>query len=323
MANPTQRDVHIDRALTDVSVAYKNENYFAREMAPQIPVNNDSDTYFVYDKANMKKRDLKWSPGSRAPQIEWNVKAAPSYVCQEYAAEEQIIWKYRDNADDPIKYEQDTVETLQDTLDLNDELTGVSFFSTVTNYGDQTGTTNGATSNIVQPTIPWSSTVAFGQTGMATPLQDVWALAKLIHQAILKKPNIMAVTDNIFDKLCVCPQIVELMKYTVGGTVPEETLARLFRVQKFIVLSTEYDGAAEGQKSTGTSAWPDNVWLLYAEPTPGIKKVSHSYTFRRKGYPYTKRWVEDSTDSDWLRNADSYVRQLIDPYAGGMFINVL
>lgn len=321
MANPTQRDVHIDRALTDISVAYKNEEYFARQMAPIVPVNKDSDTYFVYGKTNLKKRDDKWTPGTRAQQIEWTVSSAPSYVCMEHALEDQIIWKYRDNADDPIRYEQDSVENLQDSILLQDELDGVSFFSNIGNYGDGTGT--GATANVATPKVPWSSTTAFGQAGMATPLQDVFQASKLIHQAVLKKPNIMAVTDNVFDVLCVNPQIVELMKYTQGGTVPEEVLARLFRVKKFIVLSTEYDNAPEGKASTGASVWPDYCWLIYAEPTPGIKKVSHSYTMQRKGYPYTKRWVEDATDSDWLRNADSYVRKLVDPYAGFMLQGIL
>lgn len=322
MPNPTQRDVHIDRALSDISVAYKNPEYFAKELAPVVPVNHDTDTFFIYDKSNLKQHDLSWTPGTRAYQVEWNVKAAPSYVCRERANEQQIIWKYRDNADDPIKYEQDTTENGQDLNDLDNELNGVSFFQNVANYGNGAGL-GVAGSNVDQPTIPWNATGAVGSATYATPLQDVFSIRKIIHRGAIVYPNIMAVTDNIFDVLCVNPQITELMKYTQGGTVPEDILARLFRVDKFIVLSTEYDSAAEGATQNMASTWSDVVLMLYANPSPGIRKPSFAYTFQRKGYPYVKRWVEDVIDCDWLRIADSYSRYSVDSYCGFMLQNVL
>ena len=47
MAMPTLHDVHIDGPLSNVSIAYKNENYIADQVFPALAVAKKSDKYFV------------------------------------------------------------------------------------------------------------------------------------------------------------------------------------------------------------------------------------------------------------------------------------
>ena len=54
MAQPTPSDVHVDAILTNISVAYiQDQNYFiANKVFPSIPVEKQSDKYFKYTKGD-------------------------------------------------------------------------------------------------------------------------------------------------------------------------------------------------------------------------------------------------------------------------------
>ena len=47
MAAPTLSQVHIKSANDRISIAYRNENYVATQLFPVIPVQHQSDEYFV------------------------------------------------------------------------------------------------------------------------------------------------------------------------------------------------------------------------------------------------------------------------------------
>lgn len=44
---PTVNDVHLDSAMTQISIAYKNGAYIASQIFPVVPVAKKSDKYFV------------------------------------------------------------------------------------------------------------------------------------------------------------------------------------------------------------------------------------------------------------------------------------
>ena len=63
MPKPTARDVHIDRAATNISIAYRNNAYIAEEVFPIVPSDKQSDLYFVFDKGSWFRN----RSGPRAP----------------------------------------------------------------------------------------------------------------------------------------------------------------------------------------------------------------------------------------------------------------
>ena len=52
MPNPTVRDVHIDSAMGEISIAYHNQNYIWSQVFPEVPVQKRSDYYFVFPKGD-------------------------------------------------------------------------------------------------------------------------------------------------------------------------------------------------------------------------------------------------------------------------------
>ncbi|NLI59426.1 MAG: hypothetical protein GX387_13140 [Clostridium sp.] len=51
---PKMQDAHIDRALTNISVAYMQDekSFIADKVFPRIPVKKQSDVYFIYNKGD-------------------------------------------------------------------------------------------------------------------------------------------------------------------------------------------------------------------------------------------------------------------------------
>ena len=52
MPQPTQNQVHVDAILTNISVAYmqQQQNFIATRVFPVVPVSKQSDKFFTYTK---------------------------------------------------------------------------------------------------------------------------------------------------------------------------------------------------------------------------------------------------------------------------------
>ena len=50
MPTPTVREVHIDQALTNISLKYQNADLIAERIFPVVPVQKDSNLIFKYGK---------------------------------------------------------------------------------------------------------------------------------------------------------------------------------------------------------------------------------------------------------------------------------
>jgi hypothetical protein len=52
MPSPTVRDVHIDSAMSEISIAYRNKLYIAPQVFPVVSVEKRSDKYFVFGRGD-------------------------------------------------------------------------------------------------------------------------------------------------------------------------------------------------------------------------------------------------------------------------------
>jgi len=68
MPQPTGRDLHIDRLLSNLSIAYLNEPsaYVADRIFPVVPVDKQSDKYAIYRKGDWFRDEAE----KRAPLTE-------------------------------------------------------------------------------------------------------------------------------------------------------------------------------------------------------------------------------------------------------------
>lgn len=312
--NPNTRDVHIDVALTQVSVKYRNDKYIGKDVLPVVPVNKDSDKIFVYGKQNLKKYNLRRAPGTRAQEVEWTVAAEDAYLVQEFSNESKIPDEVRDNADEPIKIDTDTVENGTDINDLDLEIRAAAFFADTGNYGDGTG--SGSSSNVGSPSNKWN-------TSDGDPQADVDDAKETVHNKSLKWPNTMIVSSRLHKFLRRNEKLRDIFKYTKGQVLTVDMLKEVFEVDNYLIGESVYDSANENLNSVNTNIWADEAVLLWLPKNPGLKMPSFGYTYQRKGFPLVERWREDAIRSDWFRVSNKYDIKSVAPYAGFLITSPL
>lgn len=116
---------HIDRALTNISVAYMQgaDAFIADKVFPIVNVTKQSDVYFQYSKADMFRDEVQ-ERGRAAESVggNWNVKVADPYYCRKYAYHYDITQEEKVNYDKPLDVERDTVEWLAQKMLLKREI---------------------------------------------------------------------------------------------------------------------------------------------------------------------------------------------------------
>mgnify|MGYP001583108182 FL=1 len=74
MPSPTARQSHIDTALTNISIGYRNAQYIAEQIFPAVPVGKQSDKFFTFTKADFFRDEAGVrAPGTRAARVAYNI----------------------------------------------------------------------------------------------------------------------------------------------------------------------------------------------------------------------------------------------------------
>src|SRR3989304_2040666 len=103
MSKPTAQQVHIDQPLTNISIAYLPGDFIAGMVFPNVPVQKQSDKYFIYTKADWLRREAGVrAPGTRARRGDYGLSTA-QYACLERAIAKGVPDQVVANADQPLR----------------------------------------------------------------------------------------------------------------------------------------------------------------------------------------------------------------------------
>ena len=281
---PDVGSVHTDAILSNVSEMYRNAKYVGLEMLPVVSVKKESDKYYKYNSKADRFRvpnNLR-APKSDSKTIDWKV-TTDTYSCNEYALNDLIDDREKNNADKPLNLKVDTVEFLTDVNALAQEKRVVDLLT------DETVLTN---NTALTGTDQWSD------AANSDPVGDIEAGKEAIHGKIFRYPNTLLLGIEVYNKLKLHPDIIDLFKYVQKGIITTEMLADLFGVEKVIIGAAGYNTANEGQTASYSYLWGKNAILAYVESKPGLKKFSLGYTFK-VGKNRTRTARIETKHSDW------------------------
>ena len=94
MPQPTSQDVHVNSILTQMSVAFMQENYafVASKVFPQINVNKQSDSYFVYSQADFFRDQVQpRADGTESAGTGYSLSTA-TYSATNYALHKDTLF---------------------------------------------------------------------------------------------------------------------------------------------------------------------------------------------------------------------------------------
>ena len=279
--NPTQGDVHVDTALGNISVAYMQDdaNFVAERVFPSVPVQKQSDRYFVYSKDDLMRDDMEErAPGDEARVQEFSLDNTPNYFCREYARASDIPDSQRANADEAVA-DLDMSHTRiasRKALMLKERVFTANFFTTGI-WTDVTGVASGANN---------TSTFLQFDAAASNPMTTIDLLCVQQAEFTGYKPNVIVAGPRVFLQLKNNPNVIERIKYqgqpSNPAAITTQALAALFGVDEFLV---PYSTRNTGKKGKTTSTADYNMFfgkgllLCYRAPAPGLMVPSAGYTF--------------------------------------------
>lgn len=307
---------YLDQPLNNVSIGYRNDDYFGERVFPIVPVKKQSGRYWVFGKEKFRQYETIRAPKAEAREIApWTLSNSP-YFCNDHSLKDSISDEERSNSDG-TDLEQNTVENLTDALLLDFEIRakGLVFGSSGPSSVSQSATLSG--------TSQWSDYVN------SDPIAAVESYKTVIKKAIATSPNTLLVSYPVYAVLRQHPRIVDRFKYTQVGILQAEHLKSAFDVDNFWVAGAEYDTANEGQAASLDFVWGKNVLLAFIPTEPSRRIPALGYSFRwlfgapDLGGTLTKRYRVEAKTVDVIEVHRYDDLQIVAPSAGYTVVNAV
>ena len=267
---PQESDLHINRALTNLSIQYKNDMYLADEICPIVPVQKRSDAYFEYTKEDQFRIvDTSVSPKAEPNQVDWSVEKK-NYSVEDHALADYISKESIDNADMPLNVQMDTNDFLNNLLGIDREKRVADLYQDHTNYP----ASNRAT---LMGNAKW------GGTG-DSPIDDVQTAV----ETCFNRANTLVFGHDAWLAFRKLPEILDAVKSSTrlqshgGGLATRMEVAELFEVERVLVGRARYKTTKPGQAASYARIWGKNMLALHITEGTGIQTVSFAKSFQEQ-----------------------------------------
>lgn len=274
---PTKSQAHIDKALTNMSVAYMQDesSFIADKVFPRIPVKKQSDVYFVYNKGDFFRDEARVRAGaSESAGGDYGVEASDPYYCKVHAFHKDVTEQDRANYDDPLDADKDA----------NDFVTQKMLIRRETQWADKyfkpgvwTTEIEGVDSN------PTGNQAIKLNLPASTPIELFTGESVKMAGQTGFKANTLVMSPQVFLALKNHEDILDRIKYTQKGVVTADLLATLFEVDNIYVAWGVVNAANQGATDDIDFIMGKHALLCYVNPRPTIKKPSAGYIFTWTG----------------------------------------
>lgn len=268
MAQPTFASTHVDRVLTNVSVAYiqSQDNFIATKVFPNIPVDKKSNLYFTYTKNDWFRDEAQVrAPASESAGSGYGVSTA-SYSADVFAFHKDVDDQVRANSDAPLNPDMDATKFVTSRMLLRQEIQWVTdYFTTNVWATDST------------PTNLWSN------YSTSDPIEDIEAAKQTILTNTGFLPNTLVLGYPVWRQLKNHPDFVDRVKYTTSDNISTAIIAKLFELDNIYVAKAVKATNLENETAAYSLTHGKSALLCYVNPSPGLLAPSAGYTFSWTG----------------------------------------
>lgn len=271
MGQLTPSDVHVDTALTDMSIAYiQNATHYIAGSSPVAESEKKSNKYYIYDINDWFRDDAvkKRAADSGAPISGFGL-STDSFDCDPWWTAVSLNELEVANADPAVTLDVAAMRIVtQRMLIRKDRLFATAFINTDSVWG--TDVTGG------------SSFTQWDDAG-SNPEADIDTGKKTILQNTGFSPNTLRVSYAVHQALKKHPMIKDRYKHTSSDSITEQMLARFFEVDRYIVAKSVY--ATNNEGGTAAMAFINGLHavLTYENMAAGLMEPSALKTFSWSG----------------------------------------
>jgi hypothetical protein len=316
MSQPTKGDVHVNRPLTNISIAYFQDAaaFVADKVFPSIPVEKQSDAYWVIPRDSFNRDEMKIrAPGTESSGGGYEVDPSNTYYAHVRAYHHDIPDQVRANTDSPLSSDREGTILCTHKALINREKNFANAYFKAGVWGtDVTGVAAAPTGLQV---LQWNDAAS-------TPIEDIRLYKRYIQERTGFAPNTLVLGQDVLDTLYDHPDIIDRVKYgqTPGrpADVSVSDLEALFKIPRILVGAAINNTAKEGATEASAFIMKEGALLCYSAPTPGIMTPSAGYTFSWTGFlaagsngTRMKKFRMEHLESDRVEIQSAYDQKIV------------
>jgi hypothetical protein len=271
MGQPTQTDVHVDQILTNISIAYmqNQDNFIASKVFPIIPVAKQSDKYYTYDKNDWFRDEAQRRADSTESAGSGYGLSTAAYACDVYAFHKDIGDRVRKNADAPLNLDTEAAQFVMSRILLRQEIQFVSDYLKTTVWGtDVVGNVN---------------FTYWDDYANSDPIEDVETAKETVLGNTGFEINTMVIGYQAWRKLKRHPLFTDRIKYTSADNITPAMVARLLEIDNLYIAKGIKATNIEGATAAYSFVYGKDALLCHVAPSPGLLKPSAGYIFAWAG----------------------------------------
>lgn len=272
---PTMQNAHVDRALTNMSVAYMQDasSYIADKVFPIIPVKRQADLYYIYNTGDFLRDEAQVrGAASESAGGDYEVSTG-TYYCKKHAFHKDVTPEERVNYDEPLDADKDAQLFVSQKMLIRREMEWASkFFKTGVWSREIEGAAAAATGKYI-----------FWNKDTSNPIDDITKEAVLMAEKTGYRPNTLVLSPHVFNALKNHFDVLDRVKYTETGIVTTSLLASLFEVEHVYVAWAVVNTAVKGATDNVGFVMGKNALLCYSNPNPSLRTPSAGYIFAWTG----------------------------------------
>lgn len=306
--NPNiQTGGRVDRLVSNVLLAYTNDQFIADQIFPSVP-NLKDETGLLGKLSNHHLRQYTakrtmYDTGDH--RIEFQYSQSDRYNIDFYDLEIYVPDRLRDQLQTPFDARRDAATVLQQALMLEREV----------------GIANALTStSILTNNVTLSGTSKFSDFDNSTPELVIETARDTIFKATGREANCAVMSRKVANTLKAHPFFLELAKRNAGGSVKNLNLSTFvelfkswFELDKVLIGKSIKITSKEGQTETKDGIWNDDLVLYSAPTSPSLMTPSFGYSFSIAGKNRTAKVYREKKDKgDIVEVENAYQDMIVD-----------
>lgn len=306
----------VDLPLTDVSLGYFNEDYFANRFLTSSPVGKQTGLIGRYGNEHNReynKRELLADGRANVRQLYPYSNEFLNYFVATYALMDSLSPNDIANFMLPFNAEQDLVIAIKQILMLACEIDLVTQLYQTAGY-------------------PASSVITLTNNDDKFSKKDsdldgqIRKLRASILSACGKAPNTMVCDENVFDALSRHDDVrgTIFQDVTTSRTASEAEVAKLFKVDRLFVAKT-----AKTTSSSSTAeyqrVWGKNIWFGFINPNKSLRQQTFGFFHHWRNsdsYVITRQSIGNPVNKD-VFCYQSWQHHITDRRCGGLIVGAI
>jgi len=283
---PSKNAVHVDAALTNLSIAYTPGGFIADQAMPILKVAKESDKYYKWDRGNaLRVPQALRSDGAESNKLTFDISTA-TYQAEEYAYNSDVTDRQTANSDSIINLRASKTRFLKDLLMLDREKRVASLLTTAGNYDSSVRET-------LSGTKQWDNASFVGSIE-----KDLDAAKEAVRGFLGLEPNTIIIPAAVAKVMKRDAMIRELIKYTqtnllVNGDLPPS----IFNMRVLIPTAINITSQRGASSTTNADVWGKHIVLTYQPTNGSVDTPAHAYTMRSRNF-LAKSWREEEKAKD-------------------------